>query len=145
MAVSSLLLSTLQEPEQPPALQLRRVSGAHLMFNLLIGQDAPERVPHDGEHAKHGREHASGHREYAFCVPAIILDGRPRRQARQIRYGCMAGSVARGGQILCEALLRESGGWGLHGLGSLLHLEWRFDEGHSETGLQVPFNVACRA
>lgn len=79
--VAESLLLTLQKPEQPPALQLGRLSSANIMFNLLVAQDTPDRVPHDGEHAKHGREHASRHREYAFCVPAIILQGRARRQA----------------------------------------------------------------
>lgn len=74
------LVTTLQEPEQPPTLQCGRVSRAYLMFDLLVGQDAPNYVPHDGEHANYGSEHASSHREYALCVPAIMLQGWPRRQ-----------------------------------------------------------------
>ena len=88
------LLLTLQKPEQPPALQLGRLSRANIMFDFLVAQDAPDRIPHDGEHAKQGREHASRHREYAFCVPTIILQGWALRQARQIRCGCMSGSIA---------------------------------------------------
>ena len=75
------LLLTLQEPKQPPALQFGHVSCPYLMFDLLIAQDAPNRVPQDGEHANYGSEHASSHREYPLCMPAIILQGWPRRQA----------------------------------------------------------------
>lgn len=53
--------------------------------------------------------------------------------------------VARGGQVLREALLCERGGRGQYGIHTLLHLEWGFDEGHGEAGLQMPFDVTCRA
>lgn len=93
--------------KKPSTLHFGRVSGAVLSFNLLIAQGATHRIPHNGNHADHGREHASRHGEDDLRVPSVILQVRSQFQAGQIRRRRMTGCVARRWQILREALLRK--------------------------------------
>lgn len=116
------MLLTLHEAKQPSALELRGMSRACVVLELLLAQGAANRVPRDGKRAEHGREHAPGHRKYALRVPSVILREGPRRQARQVRRGRVTRRVARRGQVQRTAVLRERGGRRLHGLCALLHL-----------------------
>ena len=117
------------------------MSRPHVLLDLLLAQRAANRIPHDGEHAQHRREHAPRHREYASRVPPVVLQEWPHRQARQVRRRRVPCGVARRGQVLRKALLRER--WRRqNSLRALLHLYRRLDKSHREAGFQVPLNVA---
>lgn len=110
------------------------------MLHLLLGDVSTERVPHDGEHAEGRGEDTAGHGADALGPPAEDLLERTE---------CPAGEVGDVDGVACGvsgrrdvqrlALVDERVGHGV----ALLGLDRRFDEGHGETGFQVPFNVAC--
>ena len=81
------------------------------------------------------------HRSDALAVPAVALREWTTPQAIEVERVLVACSVTRHGDTLRRALvgneLREGA------LGALLDLQRGLGEGHSETGLQMPFDVAC--
>jgi hypothetical protein len=88
-----------------------------------------------GRHApKHGRD--------ALAVPAVPLRVRPAREAGEVERVRVARRVARDGDALRRALVRDE--LQEDAPGALLDLQRRLGEGHRETGLQVPLDVAWR-
>ena len=81
------------------------------------------------------------HRSNALAVPAVALRVGAGVQAGEVGRVVVARSVARHGDPLRRALVRDELREGA--LGALLDLQWGLGEGHSEAGLQVPFDVAC--
>ncbi len=87
------------------------------------------------------KPHAPEHRDDALGEPAELLQVRSQRQPCKIRRRREASGVPGVGLAQRRAVLahyrREVGR-------ELLGLERRFDQLHSQSNLEMPFDVACR-